>query len=54
MKRTFLAAFLLVTTITLMQGADSTVYERTRARLQRVLEQPDADGSVKVSKQLRR
>ncbi len=54
MKRTFLAAFLLVTTITLMQGADSTMYERTRARLQRVLEQPNADGSVKVSKQLRR
>ena len=54
MKRTILAVILLISSITLLQGADSTVYERTRARLQQVLEQPDAYGAVKVSTQLRR
>lgn len=54
MKRTLALLLVLTTSVTLFYGADSTVFERTRARMQQMLEKTGPDGSVKINKQFRR
>ncbi|MBL0323449.1 MAG: hypothetical protein IPP80_13975 [Ignavibacteria bacterium] len=54
MKRTLALLLVLTTSVTLFYGADSTVFERTRARMQQALEKTGPDGSVKINKQFRR
>lgn len=54
MKRTLVLLLVLSSTLTFLHGADSTVFERTRARMQHVLERTNPDGSVKINKQFRR
>lgn len=54
MKRTLALLLVLATSVTCFYGADSTVFERTRARMQQMLEKTGPDGSVKINKQFRR
>ncbi|MCX6139539.1 MAG: hypothetical protein NTX15_01690 [Candidatus Kapabacteria bacterium] len=54
MKSTLLVFIGLFSCLTLMEGADSTEYDRVHARLQRVMEPRKADGTPTINKQLRR